>query len=100
LTSRREFGFDFLELQTEPVDAVGDGGEPFIGEGFELDRPQVLDLELELATPIDEGGLGDVQLGHEPGISPALGAEFDELLHRFLIFHVTFRGPNGESRWD
>jgi hypothetical protein len=59
-----------------------------------------LDLELELAAPVDEGGLGDVQLGHEPGIGPALGPEFDELLNRFLIFHVPFRGPSGRSRWD
>jgi hypothetical protein len=88
-----ELGFDLLELVTQPVDAVGDRREPFSGEGFEFDRPQVLDLELELAAPVNEGGLGDIQLGHKPGIGPALGPEFDELLNRFLIFHVTFRSP-------
>ena len=95
-----QFGFDFLELLTQAIDAVGDRGEPFRGEGFELDRPEVLDLELELAAPVNKSGLGDIQLGHEPGISPALGAEFDELLNRFLIFHVTFRGPSGRSQLD
>ena len=92
-----EFGFDFLELLAEPVDVVGDRGEPFSGQGLEFDGAQVLDLELELAAPVNEGGLGDIQLGHKPGIGPALGPEFDELLNRFLIFHVAFRGPSGRS---
>src|SRR6516225_1491213 len=60
-----EFGFDLLELLAESADVVGDRGEPLTGECLEFDGPQVLDLELELAAPVDEGGLGDIQLGHE-----------------------------------
>ena len=62
-----EFGLNLLELLAEPIDVVGDRREPFSGEGLEFDRAQILDLELKLAAPVDEGGLGDIQLGHEPG---------------------------------
>ncbi len=81
------FRFDFSELRAERADPVGHGGEPLVGQSFQLDGPEVLDLELMFAAPRDEGGLGDIQLGHEAGEGPSLGAEFDESLNGILIFH-------------
>ncbi len=51
-------------MLTARVDPVGDGGEPPISEGLQLNCAKVLDLELMLATPINQGGFGDVQLSN------------------------------------
>ena len=46
------------------------------------------------SAPVDEGWFGDIEFGHEPQVSPTLGAERNDFLNRFLIFHLTFPGPS------
>src|SRR5512133_3089926 len=87
-----ELGLHFLELFSEVVEPLGDRADPLIGHGLQFDGPQVLDLELIFAAPFNERRLGDVQLGGEPRKGPALGAEFDKPLDRFLVVHLTLPG--------
>lgn len=47
----------------------------------------LLDFELELATPVDECGFGDVEFGSNPRTAPELSAEVNEPGNRFLVFH-------------
>jgi hypothetical protein len=54
-----EFGLNFVEVLSERVDPVRDGGKPLIGQGFQFDRAEVLDLELVFAAPVNKGGLGE-----------------------------------------
>src|SRR5204862_1932094 len=56
-----EFGFDTAQLFAHGIDMVRSGSKPLCAHRFELDRVQVLDLELVLAAPFDEGGLADVE---------------------------------------
>ncbi len=84
-----ELGFDLVELFAEGIDPFGNGGEPFIGQGLQLDRAEVLDLELVLAAPVDEGGLGDVQLGSDSSEGPPLRAEFDKPLDNLVVVHTS-----------
>ena len=58
--------------------AFGGGRVPFFPRRFQLDGLRVLNLELVLATPVSQRGFGDVEFGHQAGVSPALGAELDE----------------------
>jgi hypothetical protein len=81
-------GLDLAELLAERVNAVGDGVEPFLAQRLKFDGGEVVDLELMFATPGDEGGLGDVEVGHEARIGPALGAEFDETIYGLLFVHI------------
>ena len=85
-----QLGFDAKQLLTPCTDPSGDRGEPFVGEGLQLHGFEVLDLELMFAAPGDERGLRDVDFGHEPLIGPTLGAQLDEALNCFLIFHNYF----------
>ena len=78
---------DFTKLIAQAVDAVGDGSQPFFAEGFQFDGLEVLDLELMFPAPGNQGGLGDAKFSHEPGIAPALGAEFDKTLNGTVVVH-------------
>ncbi len=89
-----QFGFHLLQLGAEGVDTGGDGSEPFFAQDLEFNRLEVLDLELVLATPSDEGGLGDVEFRHEAGKGPALRAEFDKTLDGLVVVHTVLFG------WD
>jgi len=74
-----EFGFDPAQLFADGIDMFGGGSEPLGAQRFQLDDMEVLDLELVLAAPVDEGGFGDIEFGRDPRESPALDAtEFDE----------------------
>ena len=91
---RREVALFQLPLNTaklfaESINAVGGACEPLLTERFEFDSMEVLDLELVFAAPGDERGFSDVEFDHEPGVSPALGTELDELIDYFLILHKT-----------
>ena len=44
--------------------------EPLIGQGLQFDSAKVLDLELVFAAPINQGRLGDIKLGSNPGEGP------------------------------
>ena len=83
-----DLGFDAAELFAQRVDAVGDGSEPLFLEGFQFDGLEVEDLELVFAAPGNEGGLGDVEFGHQARISPAAGAQFYEALDGLFVVHT------------
>jgi hypothetical protein len=42
-----------------------------------------------LAAPENEGAFGDAELLGDAGEADAFGAQLDELLNRFLIFHYS-----------
>jgi hypothetical protein len=50
----------------------------------DFERATVVDLEAELAAPLDEGAFGNAELGSDPGIGPILCAAFNEFLLCFL----------------
>jgi hypothetical protein len=77
-----------VEVLSERVDPVRDGGKPLIGQGFQFDRAEVLDLELVFAAPVNKGGLGDIKLGSDLGEGPPLRAEFDKPLDSFFVVHL------------
>ncbi len=82
------------QLGLDPAQLLGEGFEPvlFRGEGLvyevlPLDSAEVLNGMLVLAAPVDEGAFGDAELGGDAGKADASGAQLDEFLNRFLIFH-------------
>ena len=90
---RREVALFQLPLNTaklfaEGINAVGGACEPLLTERFEFDGMEILDLELVFAAPGDERGFSDVEFDHEPGVSPALGTEFDETLDSLWCMHI------------
>ena len=52
-------------------------------EVIEFDGGLILELEAQLAAPLDEGAAGDAQFGGDAHKAPALGATFDEFLTDF-----------------
>ena len=75
-----QFHFDGLELSGQGFGADLPGGDELFAERFHFDGAQVLDFELELATPLDEGIAGDLEFGGNFVKGPILDAEFDEPL--------------------
>ncbi len=61
----------------------------FFVEGFELEECEGADFGLELAVPVHEGALGDVELGGDFGEAPTAGAELDELVFEVVVIHRT-----------
>ena len=87
------------QLSIEPTQLFGNGleallfrGEGVIHEILPLDGAQVLDKMLVLAAPEDEGAFGDAELVGDALEADTLGAQLDELLNRFLIFHLSLSG--------
>ena len=93
LSERR---LDPAELFAQRIDPVSRGSQPFFTEGLQFDGLEVLDLELVFTAPGNERGFGDVELGHEAGIAPALGAQFNETLNGLFFVHS---GPFRSSQW-
>ena len=87
-----QFGFDLLQLGAKGSNARGDRGQPFLAQGFEFDRLEILDLELMFAAPRDERGFGNIEFGHEAGIGPALRAQFDETMNDSFVGHTVLSG--------
>jgi hypothetical protein len=56
------------------------GGEGLLVEGFEVDGAEGADVRGELAVPLDEGALGDVDVGSDAREAEAFGAQFSELI--------------------
>ena len=83
-----QLGLQALKLLAKRFDTVGGGREPLFPHGFEFDGVKVLNLELMLATPVNERGSGDVELNHQAGVSPAPGTEFDESLNNLWCMHI------------
>src|SRR3974390_1898976 len=77
-----------VKLLAERFDTVGGGREPFCPHCFQFDGVKVLNLELMLATPVNERWSGDVELNHQAGVSPAPGTEFDESLNNLWCMHI------------
>ena len=94
-----ELGLDPAQLFAQRVDAVGHGGQPFFAQGLQLDGLQVLDRELVFTAPRNQGGLGDIELGQEARIAPALGAQFNEPLNSGIVVHIVLSGsgPDGPT---
>ena len=80
-------GLDLAELFAPSLDAVLNGSQPLVGQGFQFDGFEVLYGELVFAAPSDERGLGGVEFGHEARVGPATGAQFNEALDGFLVVH-------------
>ena len=77
-----------VKLLPERFDAVVGGREPLFPQRFQFDDVRFLNLELVLATPVNERGFGDVEFGHQAGVSPALDAELDETLDDLWGMHI------------
>jgi len=58
-------------------------------QGFEVDGAEGADVRGELAVPLDEGALGDVDAGGNAREAEALGVDFGELVFRVLSMHGT-----------
>ncbi len=83
-----KLGLDGAESFPEEIDPFGNRGEPLIGQGLEFDGAEVLDVELVLAAPVNERGVGDAQLGCDSSEGPPLRAEFHKPLDSLLIVHL------------
>ena len=70
--ARGQLGLDLAQLFPQRVDALGGGSQPFLPQSLQFDGLEVLNLELVLAAPGNEGGLGDVEFGDQARIGPAL----------------------------
>jgi hypothetical protein len=57
-------------------------------EGFEVDGAEGTNVRGELAVPLDEGAMGDVDVGGDAREAEAFGAEFGELIFNFIRMHV------------
>jgi hypothetical protein len=75
-------------------------GEGLFVEGFEVDGAEGADVRGESAVPLDEGALGDVEIGGDVRETEALGAHFEELVFSVVAIHGTsFRrvGASGQT---
>ena len=61
-------------------------GEGLFVEGFEVDGAEGADVRGELAVPVDEGALGDVEVGGDAREAEAFGGELGEVV--FSIVRV------------
>jgi hypothetical protein len=62
-------------------------GEGLFVEGFEVGGPEGAELGGELAVPVDQGALGDVDVGGDVREAEAFGAHFQELIFSFVCMH-------------
>ena len=58
------------------------------GGRFQLEGPEVADAVLVLATPVNEGGFGNIQFSGDAGERPALSAQLDEPFDDLGIFSI------------
>ena len=83
--------FDFLlqlfKLPGEHLPAFVALAKDALGQPLRLRGAEVGDLELMLAAPLDERGLGDVQFDGDAVEAPALRAQEDEAGDGFLVVH-------------
>ena len=73
-------------------------GEGLFVEGFEVDGAEGADVRGELAVPIDEGALGDVDVGGDAREAAAFGTHFQELIFSFVCMHRASFRTVGERR--
>ena len=77
-----------LRAERSRFDTVGGGRKPLFPQRFQFNGVRVLNLELVLATPVNERGFGDAEFGHQAGVGPAVGAELDETLDDLWGMHI------------
>jgi len=65
------------------------GGEGLLVEGFKVDGAEGADVRGEFVVPVDEGALGDVDVGGDAREAEAFGAHFEELIFSFVRMHGT-----------
>jgi hypothetical protein len=87
-----QFGVEPAQLFGEDFEPLLFGSEGAVHEILPFDGPQVLDEMLVLAAPKNEGAFGDAELVSDALEADALGAQLDELLNGFLIFHLSLSG--------
>jgi hypothetical protein len=75
-------GFD-VGLDFGQAGQVGFAG----GEGLFVDGAEGADVRGELAAPIGEGALGDVEIGGDAREAEAPGTPFEELVFSFVRVH-------------
>jgi hypothetical protein len=93
--------FDPAELFGKARDAGLDGTQDAVLKIVEHEGTAVVDIEAELAAPLGESTFGDAEFGGDADEAPALGAELDKFLNRFLIFHnKPFVTGANASCWD
>lgn len=69
-----EFSFNAGKVVGKGFPAFVSGFENTLGQGLGFGGAEVLNLELVLASPVDERGLGDVEFDADTVVAPALGA--------------------------
>jgi hypothetical protein len=62
-------------------------GEGSFVEGFEVEGAEGADVRGEMAVPVDEGALGDVEIGGDAREAEAFGTEFQELVFSVVRMH-------------
>ena len=82
-----EFAFENLLLVGEAFEFFAMGGEDFFAEHFGLYVFEAMELVIELAVPIYEGGKRDAKVSGEAFKGPALGTEHHEFSFGFLTMH-------------
>ena len=85
--AREEGAFDVEEDFAQPLPLGQEGGEDFVVEGFEMHGAGGADVRVELAVPLDEGALGDVDVGGDVRQAEALGPKLDKLIFSFICMH-------------
>jgi hypothetical protein len=65
------------------------GGEGLFVQGFEVDGAEGADVRGELAVPVDEGALGDVDVGGDAREAQTFRAHFEELVFSVVRMHGT-----------
>jgi hypothetical protein len=80
-----DVGLDFSQA-SEVCFARGEG---LFVEGFEVDGAEGADVRCELAVPVDEGALGDVEVGGDAREADAFGTHFEELVFYVVRMHGT-----------
>ena len=91
-TGHRAFGdggFD-VGLDFGEAGEVGfAGGEGLFVEGLEVDGAEGADVRGKPVVPVDEGALGDVDVGGDARQAEAFGAEFGELIFSLVTIPGT-----------
>jgi hypothetical protein len=82
-----QFILNAAEVAADLLPALLPAGEALFGQSLGFDRPEVLDIELVFAAPLNESGLGDVELSGDFIVAQAVGAQMNKLRDGFLIFH-------------
>jgi hypothetical protein len=87
-----QFGLEPAQLFREGFEPLFFRGEGAVHEILPFDGAEVLDGMLVGAAPEDESAFGDAELAGDAGEADAFGAQLDELLNRFLSFHLNLSG--------